>query len=76
MTSPRVLGNAISSVGTEIAARSLQSLILHGAVISIDPAQLDRVYLPPSLAAGRKSVDPVQYINTIYRTAGRNMKMG
>lgn len=36
----------------------------------------NRVYPPPSLAAGRKSVDPVQYINTTYRTAGRNMKVG
>lgn len=52
MTSPRVLGKAIQSVGTENAAIYLQSLMLHGTMISIDLTQLDRGYPPQSLVAG------------------------
>lgn len=49
MTSPRLLGEAILSVVTGNAAHYLQSLMLHAAVVSIDPAQLDHGYPPQTL---------------------------
>lgn len=55
MTSPRLLGKTILSVGTANAVHYLQSLMLHAAVVSIDPAQLDDGY-PPQTLGGRKEM--------------------
>lgn len=66
-------GKSISSEGTKIAAHYLQSLILHGMVISIDPAQRDRGYPPQSLVTRRKDVDLLCLITQNW-SAGRNTR--
>lgn len=69
---PRVLGGkAITSAGTENAAHYLQTLILHGMVISIDPAQQDCGYPPQSLRQERKVLT---FVITQNWSAGRNME--